>query len=166
MGLLGLFRAHHEAVTASVKEWLGKDYIKDVLGGTALFGLEEFTTEFVTDLAGLTGWKKGLAKNLGRLVFSAIYYYGLGRYAPGVAFIASVLPVSMVVFDGVAWLLSMAFKIPVARRFDDYGAMAAEVIMAKLGGVSTSYGITPTQVTTVSTVAQQSTQAAAAARVY
>lgn len=90
------------------KEWLGdvSGYIVPVLGGGAGLVAEELTNNMVQAALGLTGTKALIYKNIHRVVFSALYYFGgksLGR--PQVGVVASAMPLALTVVDGISYLL-------------------------------------------------------------
>jgi len=106
MGLFGLIKTAGEEVRADVKEWMGSKYFEAaVISGAGLFA-EELTNAFALSSLNLTDWRALAYKTAHRLVFSALYYFaGKSFNRPLEAITASMMPIALVIIDGISYLM-------------------------------------------------------------
>ena len=106
MGLFGLFKTAGESIRADVKEWMGTEYFEAaVISGLATV-VEEFTNSFMLTTLKLSDWKALAYKQFHRVVFSALYYFGgKSLNKPVEALTASIIPLSLIVVDGISALM-------------------------------------------------------------
>jgi len=127
MALLGALKVPGESISVRVREWLGRDYVRTALASAGLVFAEEFTSNFVANLTGLTGWKRSVVKNGMRLAISGLYYFAIPDKS--IALVSSMVPIVTMIGEGIAYLVggaaehyaSMAASY-VARRFRAFGA--------------------------------------------
>ena len=106
MGLFGLFKTVGEGIRADVKEWMGTEYFTAaVISGLATV-VEELTNSFMVTTLKLQDWKALAYKQFHRVVFSALYYFGgKALNKPVEALTASIIPLALIVVDGVSALM-------------------------------------------------------------
>jgi hypothetical protein len=104
MGLFGLIKNAGDRISVSINEWMGTDFLKaSIFVGVTWFATE-FITNFIANMAKLKGSAALALKYVGRAILSGFYYYTIKDKT--VALGASMLPISVSVAEGLAYLLS------------------------------------------------------------
>jgi len=104
--ILGLIKRAGEEATATIKEWLGTEYIANALFAAVNLALEEFTNAFVRSSLGLTGIYDTVYKIFHRILWSGITYFGFKKLGyPAFAVIGSIIPITLIGVDAINYLL-------------------------------------------------------------
>jgi len=106
VALFGLIRTAGEEVTATIREWLGVDYVVGGLATAAGTVSAAYLGELVPSALNLTGRWYPVAKSLVKVGLSGLYYFlGKAARAPWVGLTASIGAFASLVQDLVKWAL-------------------------------------------------------------
>jgi hypothetical protein len=104
MGLFGLIKTAGDRISVSISEWMGTDFLKASIFVGATWFITEFITNFIANMAKLSGSAAVVLKYVGRTILSGFYYYAIKDKT--IALGASLLPISVSIAEGLAYLIS------------------------------------------------------------
>ncbi|MBM1154936.1 hypothetical protein DRN94_003555 [archaeon] len=143
MALLGLVKFPGEATVATVREWLGTDYVKATAVASATTFIEELTNRLVSTTLNLTGYRELIYREIHRAFFSALYFFGFKSFrAPLTGLVASVIPITLIGVD----LITLAIGASSEQLGVELGVRLREwaTVAAASAGIGRLFAPTPT----------------------